>query len=118
MLTGVMRGERRQALSRQYPATETSDQTVMAALRAHCRGFRAGVAAASDAEGRAFVTEARAVAVLRALGLPSPDAAMALDVAREDAATIVGADADTYDVRCVAALLVIELIRAKIGRVI
>lgn len=94
---------------------QTADDALRA-LRAYCRGFRAGVSAASDAEGRAFVAEARTVAVLRALGTSADDAHMILDAARNDAAAVVGLDSDSYDVRCVAALLVIQLVRARLGR--
>ncbi|MCC6901786.1 MAG: hypothetical protein IT377_22645 [Polyangiaceae bacterium] len=99
-----------------YSERRATPDDAFRALRAYCRGFRAGVAAASDAEGRAYVSEARAVAVLRALGLASDDAAMILDVAREDAAAIFGADSDSYDVRCVAAQLVIDLVRVRLAR--
>lgn len=88
----------------------------LCSLRAYCRGHRAGVAAASDAEGRCYVAEARAVAVLRALGVSPADARMVIDLAREDAAAILGADADAYDMRCIAAQLVIDAVRVQIAR--
>ncbi|MCE7893965.1 MAG: hypothetical protein DYH12_30425 [Sorangiineae bacterium PRO1] len=104
-------------VSHEYSEIRSTPDDPLHALRAHCRGFRAGVAAASDAEGRAFIAEARAVAVLRALGTSAGDANMILDAARDDAAAVLGLDADAYDVRCVAALLVIDLLRARLGGV-
>lgn len=86
------------------------------AVRAYCRGHRAGVAAASDAEGRAYIAEARLVAVLKALGMSLDDAGMLLDVAREDASAILGTDADSYDTRCVAAQLVLDVVRLRLAR--
>lgn len=97
-----------------YSEIRNTPDDPLQVLRAHCRGFRIGVAAASDAEGRAFVAEARAAAVLRAAATPADDAHMILDVARGDAAAVLGPDADAYDVRCVAALLVLDMVRARL----